>query len=93
VAEKSAREKRSSDDVPPEREMYENLCRGESVISAEEASKLKCRLTTHNNPYFILSPIKEEEAYHKPAIWILHDVMNDAEIATIKKLALPRVKF
>jgi hypothetical protein len=60
-------------------------------MSDIEISKLKCRLTTRNNPYFILSPIKEEEASHKPKILIFHDVMNDAEIATIKKLATPRV--
>ncbi|XP_059478272.1 prolyl 4-hydroxylase subunit alpha-1 [Neocloeon triangulifer] len=88
----SSKQKRSSDDVLPEREMYEALCRGEGEVPPAKIAKLKCRYTTRNNPYFILSPIKEEEAYHKPNIWILHDVMNDAEIATIKKLAQPRFK-
>ncbi|CAB3364018.1 Hypothetical predicted protein [Cloeon dipterum] len=91
VSEKETRPKRSNDEVP-EREMYEMLCRGEGMMSAEKTSKLKCRYTTHNNPYFILSPIKEEEAHLNPNIWILHDVMNDAEISTIKRLAQPRFK-
>jgi hypothetical protein len=92
IAEKAShKQKRSTDDSVPERELYEMLCRGEVSMSIEETSKLKCRLTTRNNPYFILSPIKEEEAALKPKLLIFHDVMNDVEIATIKKLATPRV--
>jgi len=77
----------------PERQLYEQLCRGEVSMSPEQASKLKCRYTTRGNPYFILSPIKEEQAARTPDIWIFHDIINDVEIATIKKMAIPRVKI
>ncbi|XP_074029071.1 prolyl 4-hydroxylase subunit alpha-1 isoform X1 [Leptinotarsa decemlineata] len=75
---------------PYAREHYETLCRGETSIPEEKASKLKCRYLTNNNPFLLIAPFKIEEIHHKPDLYMFHDVMTDSEIATIKKLATPR---
>lgn len=74
------------------RELYEQLCRGEVTTPIEITSKLVCYYENNGrNPYLLLAPFKVEEAYKKPRILIFHDVLADSEIATIKKLAHPRV--
>ena len=55
------------------------------------ASKLHCRYVTNGNPYLILQPAKEEEAFLSPRIVVYHDVLFDEEIKTIQELARPRV--
>lgn len=70
------------------------MCRGEIITPIEITSKLVCYYETNGkNPYLLLAPFKVEEAYKKPRILIFHDVITDSEIATIKKLAHPRVSF
>lgn len=59
---------------------------------AEITSKLYCYYTNNNKPFLKIAPLKAEEAYPEPKIIIYHDVMSDAEIETIKKLAHPRVR-
>jgi prolyl 4-hydroxylase len=44
-------------------------------------------------PYLYIQPVKMEEAFHKPLIVIYHNVINDDEIETVKKMAQPRVQF
>lgn len=57
-------------------------------------ARLRCRyFTNNNNPYLILGPIKEEEAYLNPRLVVYHDVISDREIETVKQLAQPRVIF
>ncbi|KFM72508.1 Prolyl 4-hydroxylase subunit alpha-2, partial [Stegodyphus mimosarum] len=74
-----------------ERDTYEMLCRGESVKSAEEESKLHCRYITNNSPYLLLQPVKEEELHLKPRLIVYHDILSDHEIEVIKYLAQPRL--
>lgn len=73
------------------KEFYEQLCRGEVSLPIEKSSKLKCYYKTANNPFLKIAPFKVEEAHHKPDIFIFHQVLGDSEIATIKRLAHPRV--
>ena len=73
------------------RTLYEQLCRGEIELPVEVGKELKCRYLDNGKPFLRIAPFKIEEAYLKPMIWIVHDVMTDDEIATIKKLAHPRV--
>ena len=68
-------------------------CRLEHQMPASVAAKLKCRYTDRGNPFLRLARVKEEDAYLDPLILIYHDVMYDAEIETIKKLAMPRVSM
>jgi prolyl 4-hydroxylase len=58
-----------------------------------EKARLKCRYWNKNHPFLLLAPFKVEEAHHRPDIFIFHDVLADSEIATIKRLAQPRVGY
>lgn len=74
-----------------ERELYERLCRGEVKMSPAKEAKLKCRYVHKDNPFLYLARLQEEEASLSPRIVLYHSVLSDAEIATIKHLAQPRV--
>lgn len=78
-------------DEMSERERYEMLCRGEIKVPASIQKDLKCRYVNRGSPMLKIAPFKEEEAYLNPRIVIYHDVINDEEIETIKRLAQPRV--
>jgi len=69
---------------------YERLCRGEKLMKIKVESRLRCRYTTNNHPFLLLSPIKEEEAFLNPRLVIYYDVISDAESDTVKRLAQPR---
>ncbi|KAG5881337.1 hypothetical protein JTB14_020587 [Gonioctena quinquepunctata] len=71
-------------------ELYKSLCRGETSISEEITAKLKCRYLTNNNPFLLIAPLKVEEVYQNPNLFMFYDVMSDSEIATVKELATPR---
>ncbi|CAG5107262.1 Similar to phy-2: Prolyl 4-hydroxylase subunit alpha-2 (Caenorhabditis elegans) [Cotesia congregata] len=75
-----------------ERERYEMLCRGEVPMSPQLQKDLRCRYIDRGIPFLKIAPFKEEEAYLDPRIVIYHDVISDAEIDTIKRLAQPRFK-
>jgi len=76
-----------------ERKNYEILCRGVKLMKPKVEARLRCRyFTNNNNPYLILGPIKEEEAYLNPRLVVYHDVISDREIETVKQLAQPRLK-
>ena len=67
------------------------LCKGELKRSAVEEAQLKCRYSHNDNPYLYLARLREEEANHSPRILLCHDVLSDAEISTLKRLAQSRV--
>jgi len=75
----------------PERDAYEMLCRGERLLDLDMERQLRCRYVTDGVAFLRLQPVKEEEAYLNPRIVIYHDVLSDAEIETVKKMAQPRV--
>ena len=56
-------------------------------------SKLKCSYVTNENPFLIIGPIKQEEVFDTPKIWIFYDVITEEKINLMKKLALPKVSF
>ncbi|KAF5298234.1 hypothetical protein FQR65_LT09745 [Abscondita terminalis] len=76
----------------PERELYEQLCRGDVTTDIQISSKLKCFYVNNNNPFLRIAPFKMEEAFPEPRIVVFHDVMSDSEIETVKKLARPRFR-
>lgn len=39
-----------------------------------------------------IAPVKEEQLYDKPSIWLYHDVIRDKDINMMKSLAAPRLK-
>ncbi|KOB64438.1 Prolyl 4-hydroxylase alpha subunit, partial [Operophtera brumata] len=75
-----------------ERKVYEALCRGEMEISAEISKQLKCWYSTDNHAFLKYAPIKTEQMYIKPDVFIFHEVMSDSEIELIKSIAAPRFK-
>jgi prolyl 4-hydroxylase len=54
-------------------------------------ARLRCRYVTNNVPLFFIQPLKMEEAFLKPLLFIYHNVINDEEINIVKKLAQPNV--
>ncbi|XP_049867834.1 prolyl 4-hydroxylase subunit alpha-1 isoform X2 [Pectinophora gossypiella] len=75
-----------------ERKTYEALCRGEMEIPNEIAKRLTCRYLTENHPYLKLAPIKSEQRYIDPDVYVFYDVISDSEIEYIQELAKPRFK-
>ncbi|KAK4030537.1 hypothetical protein OUZ56_023780 [Daphnia magna] len=73
-------------------ENYEKLCRGEKLMDHKIVARLRCRYVTNNVPYFFIQPVKMEEASLKPWLVLFHDVINNEEIETVKKLAQPRLQ-
>jgi prolyl 4-hydroxylase len=55
------------------------------------ASKLLCRYRHNNHPYLLWRPIKEEQLFDEPPIFLYHDIISDKDIHQIKSLAMPRV--
>lgn len=60
-------------------------------MSPEMESRLHCRYVTNNNPFFFIQPLKMEVGFLKPLLVIYHEVISDEEIATVKRMAQPRV--
>ncbi|CAK1600873.1 unnamed protein product [Parnassius mnemosyne] len=75
-----------------ERKVYEALCRGEMDIPSEISKKLKCSYLTENHPFLKLAPIKMEQMYIAPDVFLFHQVMSDEEIEEIKTMAKPRFR-
>lgn len=46
---------------------------------------------TKNHPFLTIAPIKTEQVYIKPDIFVFHKVISDDEIEEIKQMAKPRV--
>ena len=40
----------------------------------------------------MIGPIKQEEVFDKPQIWVYYDVITDNQIEILKKLAFPKVR-
>ncbi|GBP95604.1 Prolyl 4-hydroxylase subunit alpha-2 [Eumeta japonica] len=75
-----------------ERKSYEALCRGDVDIPTEISKKLKCRYLTENHPFLKLAPLKVEEKYLNPNVYVFHQVLSDEEIEFVKDVARPRFK-
>ena len=60
-------------------------------ISLKRLSKLKCRYLTNGHPFLLIGPIKQEEIFDTPGIWIFHDVVSESKIKLMKDSALPKV--
>ncbi|XP_013176705.1 PREDICTED: prolyl 4-hydroxylase subunit alpha-1-like [Papilio xuthus] len=100
VAEKKARLQNNNTEVMVEEEtflqkekkVYEALCRGEMIVPSQISRKLKCSYLTKNHPFLKLAPIKREQIYIAPDVFVYHGVMSDEEIKCIKDMAKPRFK-
>lgn len=48
---------------------------------------------TENDPFLRLAPIKMEQMYIEPDVYVFHGVISDDEIEHIKDRAKPRVSY
>uniref|UniRef100_A0A8C9WDX4 procollagen-proline 4-dioxygenase n=1 Tax=Scleropages formosus TaxID=113540 RepID=A0A8C9WDX4_SCLFO len=85
--------KRTNDPLP-ERNRYEQLCRGEGVkLTPRRQSRLFCRYFDNGrSPRYLLGPVKQEDEWDSPRIVRYHDIISESEIATVKELAKPRLR-
>ncbi|CAH2076655.1 unnamed protein product, partial [Iphiclides podalirius] len=70
--------------------VYEALCRGDIEIPQEISKRLKCTFLTGTHPFLKLAPIKMEQMYIGPDIYVFHQVISDEEIEHIKNMAKPK---
>ncbi|XP_047499497.1 prolyl 4-hydroxylase subunit alpha-3-like [Penaeus chinensis] len=66
---------------------YSKLCRGEIMMTAEEASQLHCHVSSRGSPYLTLQPIRYEQLHYDPEMYMFYDVLSDAEIRAIQDTA------
>uniref|UniRef100_A0A8C9VWU2 procollagen-proline 4-dioxygenase n=1 Tax=Scleropages formosus TaxID=113540 RepID=A0A8C9VWU2_SCLFO len=73
----------------PERQKYEQLCRGEGTPRRQ--SRLFCRYFDGGHPRYRLGPVKQEDEWDRPRIVRYHDIISTSEIEKVKELAKPRL--
>ena len=59
---------------------FYSLCRGEAVSHTMVPTKQHCQLTTKNNPYFYLAPLRQEIVSEDPLVHLYHDILTEGEI-------------
>ena len=72
---------------------YKALCRGEELRPMAYVAKLKCYLSSRNDPYFRLQPAKVEVLHLDPGLYLFHDVISKAEMRQIREAAGPLVCY
>ncbi|XP_067619708.1 prolyl 4-hydroxylase subunit alpha-2 isoform X2 [Eurosta solidaginis] len=70
---------------------YEQVCRGELLLTPAEQRILKCRFVSNNVPYRLLQPFKVEEISLDPPILQIHGVLSEDDTNLIKDLSKTRV--
>jgi prolyl 4-hydroxylase len=61
-------------------------------LTPKRQAKLFCRYRHNNHPFLLLQPIKEEQLFDRPAIFLYYNVISHRDIDQIKSLAAPRVR-
>jgi prolyl 4-hydroxylase len=59
-------------------------------ISDDRIKNLKCRYVNHS-PLLRIAPVKEEQVFDVPAIWVYHDVITEKQIELMKAMGSPKV--
>ncbi|XP_045534588.1 prolyl 4-hydroxylase subunit alpha-1 [Papilio machaon] len=72
--------------------VYEALCRGEIDLPTEVTKRLKCSYLTDTHPFLKLAPIKTEQLYIEPDVFVFYNVISDEEIEHLKILSKQRLK-
>ncbi|XP_013181599.1 PREDICTED: prolyl 4-hydroxylase subunit alpha-2-like [Papilio xuthus] len=72
--------------------VYEALCRGEIDLPTEVTKRLKCSYLTDTHPFLKLAPIKTEQLYIEPDVFVFYNVISDEEIEQLKILSKERLK-
>ena len=74
-------------------ERFKALCRGEELRPPGYVARLKCRISHRNDPYFYLQPVKIEALHLEPGLWMIHDVISEREMKTVRDVAVPVVSL
>lgn len=53
--------------------------------------RLKCKYLSENHPFLKLAPVKLEELYLEPDVYLFHDVISDREIEHFSTISKTRV--
>lgn len=61
-------------------------------LSAKRASKLKCRYLRHHVS-LLIAPIKEEQVFDDPPIFVFYEVATDKQIKRTIEIAMPKVNY
>uniref|UniRef100_T1P873 2OG-Fe(2) oxygenase superfamily protein n=1 Tax=Musca domestica TaxID=7370 RepID=T1P873_MUSDO len=72
--------------------LYEKVCREELKRSPAEERHLRCRYYWGVDNAFVLSPFKIEEINEDPFVMLIHDMVTDEQIETIKRVSMPEMK-
>ncbi|XP_019730140.1 prolyl 4-hydroxylase subunit alpha-1-like [Hippocampus comes] len=77
----------------PYNNVYERLCRGNSMeMTPLRQSLLSCRYhDNHGHPNLLIAPFKEEELWDQPRIVRYYDIVSEEDMAIYKALAQPRL--
>jgi len=74
--------------IVPNFDVYEQLCRNDIQMSEARKSKLNCYLK-RNRPFLKLAPLKAELIHLKPKLIIYRQAVSEIESEIIKELATP----
>ena len=71
---------------------FYSLCRGEEINLTKPLEDPACLLTTNNDPYFLLAPLRLEVLSDNPPIHIFHQVLTEAEMRFMKTRVMDQLK-
>lgn len=63
------------------------------MINANVQAQLRCDYYSGRSPWLQIQPVKREEIYLKPNIFMFHDMISDRDIERIQRIAAPNVKL
>ena len=69
---------------------FDKMCRGELEVDQKMASTVYCYYKA-DKPFLRIAPFKVEILRFAPLVVLFKDVISDAEIEVVQKLATPRV--
>jgi prolyl 4-hydroxylase len=67
---------------------YERLCRGEKTMDYKLKHKLTCHYARHH-PMLYISPVKQEQVYFDPPMFMFHDILTKYQMKVVKELGQP----
>ena len=63
---------------------FSMLCRGEILPHTKPMEETKCRLSSLDDPYFMIGPLHVETLSESPSITIFHDFLHEKEMKNMK---------
>ncbi|KAI5643368.1 2OG-Fe(II) oxygenase superfamily domain-containing protein [Phthorimaea operculella] len=75
------------------RKAFRALCRNEMVVPHDVGKRLKCWYFEGHHQFCTIARFKAEQLFLDPDVLLIHDAISDAEIQTIKDIALPELEI